>query len=157
TPAFGQGAIAEAREAAFHRFLARGFPTTRDEEWKFTNVSPIAATAFSPAASAPTKNLIDPFLRDARAGCRIVVVNGRRQAELSAASLPKGVTLRGVEPADGLAVRPNATPFADLNTAFFQDAIVLEIASKAVVTEPIELLMIAVPSAGPALISPRIR
>jgi len=157
SPAFGQGAFAAAREAAFGRFVARGFPTTRDEEWKFTNVSPIAATAFAPAASAPAQNLVDPFVRDAHAGCRIVVVNGRRQSELSAASLPTGVTLRGIEPADGLAARPNATPFADLNAAFFQDAIVLEIAPKAVVTEPIELLMIAVPSACPALISPRIR
>jgi Fe-S cluster assembly protein SufD len=30
------------REAAFQRFQETGFPTTHDEEWRFTNVAPIA-------------------------------------------------------------------------------------------------------------------
>ena len=30
------------REAAFERFAELGFPTTHDEEWRFTNVAPIA-------------------------------------------------------------------------------------------------------------------
>ncbi len=29
-------------------FGAQGFPTTRDEEWRFTPVTPIAETAFVP-------------------------------------------------------------------------------------------------------------
>ena len=36
----------ELREAAFQRFSDAGFPTTHDEEWRFTNVAPIARTAF---------------------------------------------------------------------------------------------------------------
>ena len=35
---------AELREAAFQRFAELGFPTTHDEEWRFTNVAPIART-----------------------------------------------------------------------------------------------------------------
>ena len=35
---------------SFERFLAKGFPTTRDEEWKYTSVAPIIRTAF-PAVS----------------------------------------------------------------------------------------------------------
>jgi Fe-S cluster assembly protein SufD len=38
------------REAAFARFAERGFPTTRDEEWRFTNVAPIARRSWTPAA-----------------------------------------------------------------------------------------------------------
>jgi Fe-S cluster assembly protein SufD len=34
------------RERAFARFTELGFPTTRDEEWRFTNVAPIARKAF---------------------------------------------------------------------------------------------------------------
>ena len=34
------------RENAFARFSELGFPTTRDEEWRFTNVAPIAREAF---------------------------------------------------------------------------------------------------------------
>jgi Fe-S cluster assembly protein SufD len=32
------------RDAAFQRFAELGFPTTRDEEWRFTNVAPFART-----------------------------------------------------------------------------------------------------------------
>jgi Fe-S cluster assembly protein SufD len=35
------------REAGFARFSELGFPTTRDEEWRFTNVAAIARTAFA--------------------------------------------------------------------------------------------------------------
>ena len=49
-PAFGSGAEADAREAAFDRFLARGYPTTRDEAWRHTNIAPIAALSFSSSA-----------------------------------------------------------------------------------------------------------
>ena len=48
-PAFGPAWLAEAREASFNRFLDRGFPTVRDEEWRFTNVAPIAQTVFGRA------------------------------------------------------------------------------------------------------------
>ena len=36
------------REAAIARFAELGFPTTHDEEWRFTNVAPIARTTFVP-------------------------------------------------------------------------------------------------------------
>ena len=40
----------ELREAAFRRFSELGFPTTHDEEWRFTNVAPIARTQWNPGA-----------------------------------------------------------------------------------------------------------
>jgi Fe-S cluster assembly protein SufD len=38
--------VQELREAAFQRFVELGFPTTHDEEWRFTNVAPIVRTEF---------------------------------------------------------------------------------------------------------------
>ena len=38
--------VKELREAAFQRFAELGFPTTHDEDWRFTNVAPIARTQF---------------------------------------------------------------------------------------------------------------
>jgi Fe-S cluster assembly protein SufD len=38
------------REAGFHKFAEVGFPSTHDEEWRFTNVSPIARGSFVAAA-----------------------------------------------------------------------------------------------------------
>ncbi len=90
TPEFGQGALADAREAAFGRFLAHGFPTTREEEWKFTNIAPVAATPFVPAAAAtPARAVLEPWLFEDGNAARIVVVNGRRHAALSTPQCPQ--------------------------------------------------------------------
>ena len=37
---------AALKNAAFARFSELGFPTTKNEEWRFTNVAPIARTKF---------------------------------------------------------------------------------------------------------------
>lgn len=45
--------VQELRQTAFQRFVQLGFPTTHDEEWRFTNVAPISRTTwgahFTPA------------------------------------------------------------------------------------------------------------
>ncbi len=41
--------VARLREGAFARFEELGFPTTDDEEWKYTNVSAVARAEFKPA------------------------------------------------------------------------------------------------------------
>src|ERR1017187_4127737 len=38
--------IQALRDRAFALFAELGFPTTHDEEWRFTNVAPIARTKF---------------------------------------------------------------------------------------------------------------
>jgi Fe-S cluster assembly protein SufD len=158
TPGFGQGALADAREAAFGRFLAHGFPTTREEEWKFTNVAPVAATPFVPAAAAtPDRAALEPWLFAESNAARIVVVNGRRHAALSSPELPAGVTLRALTPGEVPAARAGATPFVDLNAAFFEEALVLEVAPNTVVTEPIDVLIVSAPGTMPTLASPRLR
>jgi len=43
--------IQALRDTAFAKFAALGFPTTKNEEWRFTNVAPIARTAWVNAAS----------------------------------------------------------------------------------------------------------
>ena len=91
-PAFGAGAsAANSANRAFARFLDRGFPTTRDEEWKFTSVAPIAALTFARAAAAsPARAAIEPFLF-AGLGVNIVLVNGRLARGLSSVdALPRG-------------------------------------------------------------------
>jgi len=149
--AFGPAALASAREAAFARFVDRGFPTTRDEEWRFTSVTPIVATPFEPAAEAPvTDRAIEPFLFEG-VEHRVVIVNGRFSPVLST-SLPAGVMVT-----DGAAVPSRSLhAFVDLNTAFFPSALTIAIAPKAVVVEPLHVLFIASGSAVPSLVSPRV-
>ena len=113
------------REAAFSRFLERGFPTTRDEEWRFTNVAPIADTTFERAtATTVARDVLEPFLFDEDAAAEIVVVNGRVSTSLSSLdALPRGVTIRslredwqasGNRPASEFAAVALRTSFVDL-------------------------------------------
>ena len=109
------------------------------------------------AAATPDRALLEPFLFADGNAARIVVVNGRRHAALSTPQLPAGLTLRALTPGELPAARASATPFVDLNTAFFEEAVVLEVAPNTVVTEPIHVLIVSVPGAMPALVSPRLR
>src|SRR4026208_1662865 len=71
------------RSEAMARFAALGFPTTRDEEWRFTSVAPIASRSFSraetngnsdDAASHPLMGLVPD---------KVVFINGRFVSALS--------------------------------------------------------------------------
>ncbi len=155
--AFGSGPTASAREDAFARFLAKGFPTSRDEEWRFTSVAPIAATPFQPAeVETVSAAALEPFLLGADEAHRVVLVNGRFSASLSTVdALPAGVTVRHAQEI-AAPIEPRAHVFVDLNTAFQPGALVIDVAAQALVTEPIHLLAVAVGGAAPRLISPRV-
>ncbi|MEZ5316317.1 MAG: Fe-S cluster assembly protein SufD [Vicinamibacterales bacterium] len=147
-------AVRAARTGAFDRFLSRGFPTTRDEEWRFTSVAALAAlTPASPAVAEPARADVEPFLLPTPGAHHVVVVNGRFAPALSSIDgLPAGVTVRSLRDAwtsgAGLDLDapvpapPGATVFVDLNTAFVEDGVWIEIAPKAVVTEPLQVLFL---------------
>jgi Fe-S cluster assembly protein SufD len=165
--AFAGGGIGDAREAAFARFTASGFPTTRLEEWKHTNVAPIAQTPFvRPEAADVSRDAADPFLFSADLPHRVVLVNGRWSPSLSAvAELPAGVTVRSLREAlvnptttlrGRIANTPAQMPFVDLNTAMFEDGVVIDVAPKAVIDDPLHIVCLTVPGTQPAMICPRI-
>jgi len=75
------------RQAGMARFAELGFPTLRDEDWRFTNVTPIAKLPFRPSLE-PTDHGVrmsevenQPFSRIR--GCRLVFVDGFFSSELS--------------------------------------------------------------------------
>ena len=85
---------------AFARFGEVGFPTTRDEDWRFTNISAISRTPFRLAGngrsrSHPKRKLSRSSL--AGAACQLVFVDGRFASELSSmGQLPAHVTVRSL-------------------------------------------------------------
>ena len=155
-PAFGRDGLARERQRAFEAFVDRGFPTTRDEEWRFTNVSPISRTVFS----RPSVDAIDVTTATGSlgtGGTLIVVVDGRVASVPRA--LPAGVTVRTLKDAPATATVPErasgANVFVDLNTAFFEDLVAIEVQPGTVVSEPLEVLFVS--SGGrPVRISPRL-
>ena len=75
-----------ARQRALAAFDRLGFPTTRDEEWRFTSVAPIADASFSispDGAPGLTRADIDAYRWITESSVTLVFVNGRYRADLS--------------------------------------------------------------------------
>src|SRR5438874_11951592 len=75
------------RKAGIARFAELGFPTTRNEDWRFTNVAPIAKLPFEPVFDADAEDVSAAALSELTfakvAGPRPVFVNGRFASGLS--------------------------------------------------------------------------
>ena len=170
------GAIADLRRRAFERFSALGMPTKRLERWRFTNVAPIAGTAFTlaaPAEKAVAKVDAAPHALSG-VGARLTFINGRYVAPASdLARLPAGVEVGSL--ADVLASESGVLraavnshlasaagiddePFTALNTALLHDGAVVHVQANTVVEEPIQLLFVTSPPEGgaPVMTHPRV-
>src|SRR5437868_12280876 len=69
------------RENSFDQFEQTGFPDTKQEEWKYTNVTPISKGDFAPVlasnGSALTKDgALTSFIYEEARDSRLVFVNG---------------------------------------------------------------------------------
>jgi Fe-S cluster assembly protein SufD len=130
------------RETAFKRFAELGFPTTHDEEWRFTNVAPIARGRFA-AATPQAPGDIDQ-LAPWTAGNRLVFMNG--QLTETVVDLPKGVQIgdfnADAEPylAKHAGFEKNA--FVALNTAFLNQGAFVRVARGMVVEQPIHIVYV---------------
>jgi Fe-S cluster assembly protein SufD len=162
--------LADVRAAAIARFAEIGFPTTREEDWKYTNVSPVVKPAFQPAfevEDAPAPEATTVLLGD-RAACRLVFVNGRFVAGASALpALPSGVRVKSLAAAlrdGGDAVgrhlarhaRFDQNGFTALSTAFLEDGAFVELADGSGVEEPIEIVFVSSARRGEVAVYPRL-
>jgi Fe-S cluster assembly protein SufD len=153
-PQGGPRWLQDMRDRAASRFAALGFPTVREEEWRFTNVSSIASAEFVPSPAAP---LTEHDLRDvlyAEAPHRVVVVNGRYSAELSRSSgLPTGVRIGSLATATadhadvvgrylGQIAEYASRPFTALNTALSTDGAFVHLPDGVVLDAPLQLLFV---------------
>jgi Fe-S cluster assembly protein SufD len=100
----------QLREYAFQRFAETGFPTTHDEEWRFTNVAPIARARFVHATAVP-------LVTDAPAG---------PEPDVAETYLGKLASFR-------------ENPFVALNTAFLEEVVLIQVPRGAMVEKPIRI------------------
>src|ERR1700722_17578475 len=151
------GWLRKLRDEAFARFCEVGFPTTRDEDWRFTNVSAIAKSSFRLADKSETsvskRELGGHGISEAI--CQLVFVNGNFSATLSSfASLPSGVKVNSlaaqiekdpvsVERHLGRYLNIQRDAFSALNTAFAGDGGYVHVARGTVVDGPIHLLFVS--------------
>ena len=159
------------RQAGLASFTERGFPTLRDEDWRFTNVAPIADRPFQPVAAsagrAVSAQALKQFPLAQLPGSRLVFVNGHYTPALSTVkALPAGVTagnLASMLTSHAALIEKHfaryapaaADAFAALNQAFFSDGGFIHVAAGVTVPEPFQLVYISTTSQAGATIQPR--
>jgi Fe-S cluster assembly protein SufD len=153
------------RDNSFDQFERAGLPNIKQEEWKYTNVTPIAKANFAPALNGNGTSLakddaLASFIYEEARHSRLVFVNGMFRKELSSLeALPDGVVaidlreaLRGDEFADTLREYLEhpvlANGFAALNTALFRSGLLLKIPADTIVAAPIHLLFVGEVTVG---------
>jgi Fe-S cluster assembly protein SufD len=165
------------RRDAFARFTALGFPTTKNEAWKYTSVAPIAKTPFRLADGvgrldrAPHPLPLPGLSAEAHSakvggeGARIVFINGRYAPQLSRGAFGTAVvvSLREALEDDSKAVQPHLgktasferDAFTALNTAFLEDGAFVVIPRGSIVSEPVHLLFLSAGDGEPVVSHPR--
>jgi Fe-S cluster assembly protein SufD len=169
-PQGGPRWLQDLRDRAAARFLALGFPTVRDEDWRFTNVAPIAGAEFTPAGTGASHGaeVSLPEYLYSDAVHQIVILNGRVVAELSrTARLPAGVRVGSLAAAVteqpdivqrylGQLAEFGGRAFTALNTALASDGAYVYIPDGIVVDRPLHLVFVTTASpAGPVVTSAR--
>jgi Fe-S cluster assembly protein SufD len=164
-PRGGARWLQDLRDHAASRFVELGFPSVRDEEWRFTNVAPIAASEFRPAPAARLDAAALTTFLYADAPFRVVVVNGRFAPELARTSgLPKGVRFGSLaaaatEQADvvarylGQLADATNRAFTALNTAFAHDGAYVYVSDGLVLEQPLQILYVSTDDGAQATMS----
>jgi len=179
---FGGPATAEApewleplRRAARERFARTGFPSAREEEWRFTPVTPIAQGPWQPApagepeagARPVAREDLAPFVFGHSEWCTLVFVNGEYTRELSSpGALPEGVlvTTLGEALRNGGDLLPRhlgqyasieESPFTALNTAFLREGGLIHVAAGIDLAVPVNLVYVTTADAAGTVTHPR--
>ncbi len=163
--------LAPLRKAGLASFAEAGFPTLHDEDWRFTNVAPIAQLPFTLAREAVVNgaetSLIDESVFARLPGHRLVFVNGYFSAKLSrllpvtggvrieslAAALANDAA--SIEKHLGRYAHPAKNAFAALNQAFFTDGAFIFVPAGVTVAEPVQLIYISSAKQNGETILPR--
>jgi Fe-S cluster assembly protein SufD len=149
--------LEEQRLKALSQFSEQGFPSSHEEEWRYTNVSAIEKKKFSPTINK-TKNLVDIEwlkLYQLQEAWSVVLVDGHFSAELSSLEdLPVDVLVMGM--ADALQKLPETlenyinqsvnideNSFIAFNTAWFTDGLFVSVNAKRILEKPIQVLHVA--------------
>ncbi|MFI3155549.1 MAG: Fe-S cluster assembly protein SufD [Methylococcaceae bacterium] len=144
------------RAKALEQFSAQGFPSPREEEWRYTNVSGIEKKLFSPSPDLTAGDVDADWLKSYQLedAWILVLVNGHFSAELSVLDgLPESVAVMSM--ADALAKQPDKVEkylgaaadhaehsFIAFNSAWFTDGLFVHVPAKLVLDRPIQLLHI---------------
>ncbi len=166
--------LRQLREDGWARFTAKGFPTTHDEDWRFTNLATVAKTPYRRATKKEAGHLAMEIetLRLEGAACELVFINGHFAPELSEmATLPKGLEVcalkrafdcgleacapGGIEQHLGRYADVRRDVFAALNTALWEDGAYVRVRRGAAIEHPVHLLYVSAGGGEQIMTHPR--
>jgi Fe-S cluster assembly protein SufD len=137
--------LAGARRQGLDRFARQGFPSRRSETWRYLDLQPLERRPMLPVRPGLLAD-IPPELGFDGAWVRLKLVDGNAVLGIIP-RVPPGIWVRSTKSA--LLERPDLVrtitgdedhPFAALNTAFFTDGFVIDIAPGAALDQPIEII-----------------
>jgi Fe-S cluster assembly protein SufD len=147
--------LVKLRSEAAETFAELEFPTTRDEEWKYTNITPLLKTRFRHFPDHDLSGItfagVEHLTISDAARSRMVFINGLFEPALSNLSgIPEGVTVANVEAFGddrliavhnhlGRAAQPHDSIFTALNTAALVDCAIVNVPAGKVIDTPVHL------------------
>ena len=150
--------LAALRGASVAALATLRVPTTRNEEYRFTDVAPLttATLAAADGDAAVDAALLESLRLPEAAGSTLVLVNGKLRPELSDASkLPSGAYVGGAAgaPADvlrrlGELSNARGGPFAVINGALARDAVVVALPAGTHLARPLHIIHVAAAAAA---------
>ncbi|MEH2324545.1 MAG: Fe-S cluster assembly protein SufD [Nostoc sp.] len=161
--------LQQLRDRAANFVRHSTIPTTREEEWRFTDLSSLRQVKFNVETREfwSIKFDITPLTLPEAVDSRLVFVNGVFAPELSSvADLPEGIWVEDLpilpleyrsRLENYYSVQEQGTEevFTALNTAAFTNASVVWVGKNVVVETPIHLLFLSIPGNSPILSQPR--
>ncbi len=159
------------RKAGITRFMDLGIPTLHDEDWRFTNLAPLAKLPLQPASEpandAAARAALKKHIFTPLPGPRLIFINGQYSMTLSSVhGLPDGVrvsNLMAALVADSESIKKQVgqcaltedNAFAALNQAFFTDGGFVQVPAGVSVADPIQFIFIATTQQAGESIQPR--
>jgi len=150
------------RKAAMQEFGRLGFPSVKNEEWRFTNILPLVKTeyvldemaAISEADMARVQSLVQEHcagIYSAEEVYRLVLVNGAIVPSLSVLPAQEGVSIQSLRAAQehpqcqahfGTVLQIKDNAFAALNSAMFEDGLFVHIADRVALEKPLHVVKV---------------
>ncbi|SMO68585.1 Fe-S cluster assembly protein SufD [Solitalea koreensis] len=140
------------RKKAMEQFKLLGFPSTKVEDWKYTNVMPFLSADFTfkqPVNTNTTEVGIQQFRIAALECYQIVLLNGEYQPQLSDEIVNKNISVTSLKESYqeetfqknfGQQLNLNKHHFGALNTAFFKDGLFITTKDNAVAEKPLHII-----------------
>ncbi|ALB39955.1 MAG: Fe-S cluster assembly protein SufD [Nostocales cyanobacterium LacPavin_0920_SED1_MAG_38_18] len=157
------GWLQDLRDGAVNWVRHSVIPNTREEEWRFTDLSPLKQVTFNNNVETfhgtSLQSMILPEVSQ-----RLVFVNGVYAPDLSnTEDLPAGLKVGNLDVLPGEVVQEYLAQaegakevFTALNTAALNDVAVVWVAKNVVVETPIHLLFVSVSGESPTISQPRV-